>query len=150
MGMLAAFALYVLSVRLIEQRLPDELGLARLAPELAAGIAVGAALLSAMMGVLLVTGAYAVSGPTAAAPWQALTGSLEGTGGGTEHMAGHCADSSRIRAITGASLTACDFLHDLDLEITLGNELLQPRILDLELLQAPDLAQLPKRLRSRH
>jgi hypothetical protein len=50
--------------------------------------------------------------------------------------------SARSRA------TACDFLHDLDLEITLGNELLQPPILDLELLQAPDLAQPPKRLRS--
>jgi uncharacterized protein len=78
LGVLAAFALYVLSVRLIERRLPDELGLAQLAPELAAGIAVGAALFSAMMGVLLLTGAYAMSGPTAAAPWQALTGSLEG------------------------------------------------------------------------
>jgi hypothetical protein len=37
LGVLAAFALYVLSVRLIERRLPDELGLAQLAPELAAG-----------------------------------------------------------------------------------------------------------------
>src|SRR5262249_20718699 len=35
-----------------------------------------------------------------------------------------------------------DFLHDLDLEITLGNELLQPRILGLELLQAPDVVRL--------
>jgi membrane protease YdiL (CAAX protease family) len=78
LGVLAAFALYVLSVRLIEQRLPDELGLAQLAPELAAGIAAGVALFSAMMGVLLITGAYAMSGPTATAPWQALTGSLEG------------------------------------------------------------------------
>jgi hypothetical protein len=67
LGVLAAFALYVLSVRLIERRLPDELGLAQLAPELAAGIAVGAALFSAMMGVLLLTGAYAMSGPTALA-----------------------------------------------------------------------------------
>jgi len=78
LGVLAAFALYVLSVRLIEQRLPDELAIAQLAPELAAGIAVGAALFSAMMGVLLVTGAYAMSGPTVVAPWRALTGSLEG------------------------------------------------------------------------
>jgi hypothetical protein len=30
-----------------------------------------------------------------------------------------------------------DFLHGLDLEITLGNQLLQPRILGLELLQSP-------------
>jgi uncharacterized protein len=78
LGVLAAFALYVLSVRVIEQRLPGELGLAQLAPELAAGFAVGAALFLAMMGVLLVTGAYTMTGPTAAAPWQALTGSLEG------------------------------------------------------------------------
>jgi membrane protease YdiL (CAAX protease family) len=78
LGVLAAFALYVLSVRLIEQRLPGELGLAQLAPELAAGFAVGAALFSAMMGVLLVTGAYTMTGPMAAAPWQALTGALEG------------------------------------------------------------------------
>src|SRR5262249_30892666 len=35
-----------------------------------------------------------------------------------------------------------DFLHDLDLEITLGNQLLQPRILGLELLQAPDVVRL--------
>jgi len=34
-----------------------------------------------------------------------------------------------------------DFL-DLDLEITLDNQLLQPRILGLELLQAPDVARL--------
>ena len=38
LGVLAALALYVLSVRLIERRTPDELGLAQLAPELAAGI----------------------------------------------------------------------------------------------------------------
>jgi hypothetical protein len=35
-----------------------------------------------------------------------------------------------------------DFLHGLDLEITLGNQLLQPRILGLELLQAPDVVRL--------
>jgi uncharacterized protein len=78
LGALAAVALYVLSVRLIERRTPDELGLAQLAPELAAGVALGAALFSAMMIVLLATGAYAMAGPTAAAPWEALTGSLEG------------------------------------------------------------------------
>ena len=56
LGVLAALALYVLSVRLIERRTPDELGLAQLAPELAAGIVAGAALFSAIMGVLLATG----------------------------------------------------------------------------------------------
>jgi hypothetical protein len=76
--MLAALALYALSVRLIEWRTPDELGLAQLAPELAAGIALGAALFSAMMVVLLATGAYAMTGPTAATPWPVLAGSLDG------------------------------------------------------------------------
>ena len=57
LGVLAALALYVLSVRLIEWRTPDELGLAQLAPELAAGIVLGVALFSAIMVVLLATGA---------------------------------------------------------------------------------------------
>src|SRR6516225_1737601 len=57
LGVLAALALYVLSVRLIERRTPDELGLAQLAPELAAGIVLGVALYSAIMVVLLATGA---------------------------------------------------------------------------------------------
>jgi hypothetical protein len=40
-------------------------------------------------------------------------------------------------------------LVNLDLEITLGNQLLQPRILGLELLQSPDVSpkKPPKRLR---
>jgi hypothetical protein len=37
-------------------------------------------------------------------------------------------------------------LHDLDLEITLGYQLLQPHILGLELLQAPDLIRLKAEL----
>src|SRR5437868_11651831 len=63
LGVLAAVAVYVFSVRLIERRTVDELGLARLAPELAVGGALGAALFSAVMAVLLGTGAYALSGP---------------------------------------------------------------------------------------
>ena len=38
----------------------------------------GVALFSAIMVVLLATDVYAMTGPTAAAPWQALMGSLEG------------------------------------------------------------------------
>src|SRR5262249_26978224 len=75
---LAALALYILSARLIERRTPDELGLAQLAPELAAGIVLGVALFSTIMVVLLATDVYAMTGPTAAAPWQALMDSLEG------------------------------------------------------------------------
>jgi membrane protease YdiL (CAAX protease family) len=78
LGLLAALALYVLSVLVIERRTPDELGVARFAPELAAGFAFGSALFSAIMVVLLATGAYSLTGPTATAPWQPLIASLEG------------------------------------------------------------------------
>jgi membrane protease YdiL (CAAX protease family) len=78
LGVLAALALYVLSVLLIERRAPDELRLAKLAPELAAGVVLGAALFSAMMSALLATGAYVLTGPTATIPWRALMESFEG------------------------------------------------------------------------
>jgi uncharacterized protein len=78
LGVLAALALYVFSVLLIERRMPDELRLAKLAPELAVGVVLDAALFSGMMTVLLATGAYVLTGPTAAVPWRALMESLEG------------------------------------------------------------------------
>jgi membrane protease YdiL (CAAX protease family) len=78
LGVLAALALYVLSVLLIERRVPDELRLAKLGPELAAGGVLGAALFSAMMIVLVASGAFALTGPTAATPWRALMESFEG------------------------------------------------------------------------
>lgn len=78
LGVLAALALYVFSVRLIERRTADELRLARLAPELAVGGALGAALFAAVIAVLLATGSYALSGPAAAAPWLPLADSAEG------------------------------------------------------------------------
>jgi uncharacterized protein len=77
LGVLAAIALYVLSVHRIERRRADELGLARLAPELAVGSALGAALFSAVMIVLFATGAYSFSGPVGAAPWLPLADSAE-------------------------------------------------------------------------
>jgi len=78
LGVLATLALYTASVRLIERRSPDELGLAQLAPELALGVTFGAVLFSVIMAVLLAIGAYAMTGPTAAAPWLPLADSLEG------------------------------------------------------------------------
>jgi uncharacterized protein len=78
LGVLAALALYALSVRLIEQRRVDELAVARLAPELATGIALGAALFLAIMGVLLAMGAYTMTGPTVASPWEPLGEASEG------------------------------------------------------------------------
>jgi membrane protease YdiL (CAAX protease family) len=77
LGALAVLALYLLGVRLIERRRPDELALARLVPELTAGLALGAALFAAMMGVLLVGGAYALTGPMAAPPWRTLAISVD-------------------------------------------------------------------------
>jgi hypothetical protein len=78
-GVLATLALYTASVRLIERRSPDELGLAQLAPKLALGIAFGAMLFSLIMAALLAIGAYAITGPTAAAPWLPLADSRGGT-----------------------------------------------------------------------
>jgi CAAX protease family protein len=78
LGVLAALALYAISVRLIEQRRADELGVARLAPEFAVGGILGAALFSGVIAVLLATGAYALNGLAAAAPWLPLADSAEG------------------------------------------------------------------------
>jgi membrane protease YdiL (CAAX protease family) len=78
LGVLAALALYALSVRLVERRRPDELGLSQLAPELAMGLALGAALFSAIIVVLLTTGIYAMTGPSLAAAWEPVGDSLEG------------------------------------------------------------------------
>jgi uncharacterized protein len=78
LGVLAALALYLLSVRLIERRTADELGVTRLARELALGGALGAALFLALMGALLAMGAYALTGPSAAAPWVPFAESFEG------------------------------------------------------------------------
>jgi membrane protease YdiL (CAAX protease family) len=57
-------------------RLADKGGLA---PDLAIGVALGAAFFSVVMAVLLATGAYTLTGPTAAAAWLPLADSLEGT-----------------------------------------------------------------------
>ena len=83
-GVLATLALYTASVRLIERRSPDELGLAQLAPKLALGIAFGAVLFSVIMAALLAIGAYAMTGPTAAAPWLPLGKLSRRNRGGTD------------------------------------------------------------------
>ncbi len=70
--MLAALAVYLLGVRFIERRTPDELALNGFARELAAGLLLGAAVFTAVMGVLVAAGAYTLTGPTAAPPWRSL------------------------------------------------------------------------------
>src|SRR5262249_59247356 len=63
----------------IEGGMGDGVSGAQMARELGAGIVLGVALYSAIMVVWLASGAYAMTGPTAAAAWQALMGSLDGT-----------------------------------------------------------------------
>jgi uncharacterized protein len=76
LGALVALALYRLGVRAIERRAPHELSLAKLAPELTAGLLLGAAAFAVVMGVLLVVGAYALTGPKPAVPWEPLAISI--------------------------------------------------------------------------
>jgi len=65
---LLGLALYAGVVRLAERRWPGELGLRQAAPELLIGLVVGAAMLSAVVAVLRVSGLYEVSGPRASSP----------------------------------------------------------------------------------
>ena len=59
----AALALYAGLTRLAEGRWPQELDLKRVAPDLLIGLAIGAAMLSAVVILLVVLGQYGVSGP---------------------------------------------------------------------------------------
>jgi hypothetical protein len=60
-------------------------------------------------------------------------------------LRGTCSPAARYSRwlAAGEPGTLTNFLrlrHHLDLEISLGNQLLQPRILGVELLQPPDVA----------
>jgi len=70
-------AIYVVAVRAVESRWPQELALARLLPELAAGLVFGAALFALVMLVLVAGGAYTLSGPTNAPPWEQVAISIQ-------------------------------------------------------------------------
>ncbi|KRA56749.1 abortive infection protein [Caulobacter sp. Root655] len=65
--------LYALLVRGAEARWPSELGLRQAAPELLIGLVVGAAMMSVVVAVLLVSGLYEISGPRASSPWDMIT-----------------------------------------------------------------------------
>ncbi len=68
----AMLGVYALSVRLGERRRADELAVGRLAPELAAGIAVGSVVFALVMAVLLAFGWYGATLQAAGAPWRGL------------------------------------------------------------------------------
>jgi hypothetical protein len=54
------------------------------------------------------------------------------------------ANATWLRRAGTLTIFCVDFLHHLDLEVALGNELLQPRVLRLELLQAAHVIRLQR------
>lgn len=68
-----ALALYARIVVWTEARHPSELSLRQAAPELLAGVAIGVMMMAVVVGALLVSGLYQISGPRAASPWGMLT-----------------------------------------------------------------------------
>jgi membrane protease YdiL (CAAX protease family) len=70
---LLGYALYAGLVRLAEGRWPSELALRPAIVELLVGLAVGAAMLSAVVALLVGLGLYEVTGPRAASPWGMIT-----------------------------------------------------------------------------
>lgn len=69
---LLGLALYAGLVRLAEARWPSELAVKQAAPELLIGLVVGAAMLSAVVGALLISGLYDISGPRTSSPWNMI------------------------------------------------------------------------------
>ncbi|MBO9561004.1 MAG: CPBP family intramembrane metalloprotease [Caulobacter sp.] len=69
----AGYGLYAGLVRLAEARWPSELVLRPALAELAIGLVIGAAMLSAVVGVLVVSGLYEVTGPRASSPWEMIS-----------------------------------------------------------------------------
>lgn len=73
----AGLGLYALAVRLGEGRWPEELDLRNAPLDLAAGLLVGALMLSAVVGGLYALGVYQISGPRPASPWGAIAMAVE-------------------------------------------------------------------------
>jgi uncharacterized protein len=68
----AGLAVYAGIVRLAEARKASELSLKQAAPELLAGLVIGAAMLSAVVAALLMFGLYDISGPRVSSPWSMI------------------------------------------------------------------------------
>lgn len=69
--------LYAAIVRVTEDRWPEELALRPALAELAIGLAIGAALLSAAVGGLYLLGVYEISGPRPASAWGAVSMAIQ-------------------------------------------------------------------------
>ena len=65
--------LYALLVRWAEARWPRELAARQAVFELLTGTVVGVAMMSVVVGALLATGLYQISGPRAASPWEMIS-----------------------------------------------------------------------------
>ena len=70
---IAALALYAVMVKGAEARWPSELSLKQAASELLIGIALGVAMMSVVVGTLLGSGLYEISGPRASSPWDMIS-----------------------------------------------------------------------------
>lgn len=73
----AGFGLYAGLVRLAEGRWPEELSLRQMPAELAIGLVIGAAMLSAAVGGLYLLGVYDISGPRSASIWATVAMAIE-------------------------------------------------------------------------
>lgn len=73
----ASLGLYAVIVRLTERRWPEELALRPALAELAIGLAVGVAMLSAVIAGLYALGVYEISGPRPASAWGAVSMALQ-------------------------------------------------------------------------
>jgi len=70
---IAAFGLYALLTKGAEARWPGELDLKPVVRELLIGIGLGVAMMAVVVGALVVSGLYDISGPRAASPWDMLS-----------------------------------------------------------------------------
>lgn len=69
----AGYAAYAGLVRLAEARWPSELALRPAVAELAAGLLIGAAMLSLVVAILVVSGLYDMTGPRVSSPWSMIS-----------------------------------------------------------------------------
>jgi membrane protease YdiL (CAAX protease family) len=69
----AGYALYAGLVRLAEARWPSELALRPAFVEFLIGLVVGAAMLSVVVGLLVISGLYQVTGPRGSSPWSMIS-----------------------------------------------------------------------------
>lgn len=74
---LAGLGLYAVVVRVTERRWPEELALRQAPAELAIGLLVGLAMLSAVVASLYALGVYEISGPRPASAWGAISMALQ-------------------------------------------------------------------------